>query len=398
MRAFAGGYYSRLKALYDHIGVEYRAQPFIFTFSRFTSDRNRLPNSFSTPYFIHCSNNHCIPPPKPTDMPSLHWLLEILYLLLLYTYFTLCCIFIRPQSRKGGETLQNYLQRIRIPHYFTTYYILPLISGVTTCPHAALLEFPACDVIEYKRRTNREQHYILNNGVGSVQEKLAEGIDTKFLAHVFAVEPQPSRKVRIHWRHSDDTHCLAPLTEEFDEVVIAAAPNIVGGIFEPLRADMARIPTVDVESTVHRDNSTIGDYRSSLRVRAGNAQSIFLQTSLDLGRTESIHVQPSGALVTTCPFTPIDKKHLIKDPSGFTRVLRTPESRQIVNDIFGNDGCDEIVPLGTAADEKSNPQWRNGDSGVWLAGGWCWDGMVLLEGCVISAVRVAEQLDVDVPF
>jgi predicted NAD/FAD-binding protein len=398
MRAFAGGYYTRLKALYDYIGVKYRTQPFLFTFSRFTSDRNGLPNSSSTPYFIHCSNNHQIPPPRPIDMPALQWLLEILYLLFFYTYFTLCCIFIRPHSKKGGETLHQYLQRIRMPRYFTTYYVLPLISGVTTCPHAVLLEFPACDVIEYKRRTTWEQHYRLANGVGDVQEKLAEGLDTKFLAHVFAIEPQTSRKVKIHWRHSDDTHCLAPLTEEFDEVVLAIAPNIVGDMFEPLRAVMARIPTVEVESIVHRDHSTIRNHRTSPEESSGAAQLIYLQTNLDLGLTESIHVQPSGAIVTTCPFTPINRKHFIKDPSVFTRVLRTPESRQIVNDIFNNDEYDRAGPRSRALSEKSTHRWRNGDNGVSLAGGWCWDGMVLLEGCVVSAVRVAEQLDVDVPF
>ena len=42
--------------------------------------------------------------------------------------------------------------------------------------------------------------------------------------------------------------------------------------------------------------------------------------------------------------------------------------------------------------------WKNGDGGVWLAGAWCWDGMVLLEGCVISAMRVARALDVNVPW
>jgi hypothetical protein len=44
------------------------------------------------------------------------------------------------------------------------------------------------------------------------------------------------------------------------------------------------------------------------------------------------------------------------------------------------------------------PQWRSGDDNVYLVGGWCWDGMVLLEGCVVSAMRVADALGVEVPW
>ena len=35
---------------------------------------------------------------------------------------------------------------------------------------------------------------------------------------------------------------------------------------------------------------------------------------------------------------------------------------------------------------------------MYLAGGWCWDGMVLLEGCIVSAMRIARDLGVDVPW
>jgi hypothetical protein len=72
-------------------------------------------------------------------------------------------------------------------------------------------------------------------------------------------------------------------------------------------------------------------------------------------------------------------------------VLRSPESQRIVNAIFGAESRSCI-------DEKSVPLWRNGDDNVWLAGGWCWDGMVLLEGCVVSAMRVADAFDVEVPW
>jgi hypothetical protein len=385
MRAFAGGYYSKLKAMYDHLGLEYRAQSFLFIFSTMPNLRSGFETDASKPYFIHSSNNHRLPPLKPCGMPLNEWLLELLYLLFFYTYFTICCLVVQPMSGDDDETLRQYLARIRVPQHFTTVYILPLMSSVTTCTHAELLNFPACDVIDYKKRTRGKQHYTLIHGVHSVQEKLSEGLDTKFCARVLSIEPQTSGKVSLQWRCGKNT----PVTEDFDEVVLAVAPNVVGNIFERLRTNMANIPTVKVESTLHTDDSAIRKQQLALgQDSRSKAQPIFLRTDVNNGRTESIHVQSSGVLVTTCPFVPINRLHLKREPAIFTRVLRTPKSRWIVNNIFS----------GTTIHEKSGKAWRNGDNSVWLVGGWCWDGMVLLEGCIVSAIRVAVDLGVEVPF
>ena len=122
-----------------------------------------------------------------------------------------------------------------------------------------------------------------------------------------------------------------------------------------------------------------------------NAQLIHLNTLTEGShKTESHHVQPCGAIVTTCPFSSIHESH-VTHSAKFTRVLRSSQSQRIVNAIFGN--TQECY-----SDEKSVPLWRSGNDGVFLVGGWCWDGMVLLEGCVVSAMRVADTLGVDVPW
>jgi hypothetical protein len=35
---------------------------------------------------------------------------------------------------------------------------------------------------------------------------------------------------------------------------------------------------------------------------------------------------------------------------------------------------------------------------AWVVGAWYWDGMALLEGCVMTARRVVACLDVDMPW
>ena len=96
--------------------------------------------------------------------------------------------------------------------------------------------------------------------------------------------------------------------------------------------------------------------------------------------------------MTTCPFNDTSSAQNVLKSASFYRGLRTPRSRRVVNDMF----ADRTTNF-RAVDEKQST-WRNGDDNVWVVGGWCWDGMVLLEGCVISAMRVAGSLGVDVPW
>ncbi|KAK4998304.1 hypothetical protein LTR66_002450 [Elasticomyces elasticus] len=375
MRAFAGGFYTNLKAMYDYLGVEYHSQPFLFSFSKAAAPSARSTHGEKgSSYFIHSSNNHRIPPVRPEGISTAAWSLEILYLLVCYTWFSACCFFVEPRlaSKKNVcETFDEYLRRIRLPQYFVTYYLLPLISSVTTCSHKALLCFPAADVTEYRRRTHRAHHYTVSHGVQDVQRKLAEGIPTNLSAMVSSVGIQHSG-VKISWRDTEDTRSLTTHEDLFDRVILAVSPDVVGKIFRSLQYEMAQIPTASVESVVHADYDNLGEWPGQLggqNLCHTAAHTIHLRTSTEgIHRTESIHVQPSGALVTTCPFGYIDPVHIVK-LSRFTRVLRTPESRRVVNSIFsGHTSIEEIDG------EKPRPRWKNGDENVWLVGGWCWDG------------------------
>jgi hypothetical protein len=384
MRAFAGGYYDNLKALYDYLGVRYHSQPFLFEFAKSTARGSASTPSPDTSYFVHASNLHQLAP-RPSAIGIISWVVDCVCLLASYTWFALCCAFAEPVR---GETLQQYLHRLWIPQRFITYYLLPLLSSVSTCPHNSLLAFPASDIVGYKRRTHGAPHYTVSEGVCGVQERLIKGIDITLNARVTAVE-QSANGVKISWVRGGGSN-EEMYTECFDKVILAVAPDIVGRIFKPLEHHMHRIPTTIVESVVHTDWAVLKGSDAAKSERQG-AQLIHLNTSTkDMHQTEAHHVQPCGVVVTTCPFSFLDPQS-VNHRARFTRVLRSPESQRIVNAIFGAESRSCI-------DEKSVPLWRNGDDNVWLAGGWCWDGMVLLEGCVVSAMRVADAFDVEVPW
>lgn len=406
MRAFAGGFYSNLMAMYDFLQVEYRPQKFLFGFSSIASKHRCTSQNFQERLdFIHSSNNHILFPIRPQTVTLISHLCEIGYLIVWYAWFTMCCFLVPPfpaTRTMPCESLRSYIRRIRLPKYFVSSYLLPLFSSVATCPHEALLEFPAQDLIDYKRKTNGDQHYTVCGGVNTIERKLSQGLQIRKSAKVVSVEPQ-GQGIRVRWKRSLDKPRSEPTEALFDRVVLAVAPNVVQTIFKPLQYEMSQIPTISVQSVVHSDETTIGPltgtdilHSSSAKnwMKGSDAHVIYMRTfaQADDPQTESIHVQPSGLLVTTCPLSVIDPAK-IKQCATFTRVLRTPQSRQIIKDIFNRRSSGPQVQQ-----EKKKTPWRNGDQGVWLVGGWCWDGMVLLEGCIVSSMVVADAFGVEIPW
>jgi hypothetical protein len=424
MRAFAGGFYSHLKAMYDYLAVGYHPQRFLFSFAKLENEPHG--DVRPSPHFIHSSNNHRIPPIRPPQRGLLSWILDTIYITFCYTYFTLCCFLVpsRPSSPSRNipsESLHSYLQRIRLPSRFVNDYLLPLMCSVATCPLETLLDFPAQDILEYKRRTQGAQHYVVSGGVHSVQKRLTKGLDMRFRTTVSKVEALSSGvRIRILEQEQDQTK-----TEDFDIVILAISPDIVFRIFEPLRYQMSQIPTSTVESVVQYDTldpvTPASTDISNRNTAETETQTIHFHTRPLTKITTSHHSllgQPPMAVTTSPnPLNPTIPESRILHRASFTRVLRTPLSRQIVNRIFDLDLPDsedlsepntDLTPLDTtnsafnASDEKQRPKpssdWKNGDNNVWLVGGWCWDGMVLLEGCVVSAERAARGLGVGVPW
>lgn len=389
MRAFADGYYTHLKRMYNHFGVHYASPRFTYTLS---STLHTASNK-TRPYFIHSSNNHRIPPLKPDGLSLGSWLLELVYLILCYYWFTACCFLVRPKAAEGpeaDETFRQYLDKIMLPRYYIKNYILPLMSSVTTCPHDALLDFPAIDIIEYEKKTFCKPHYTIVGGVRTIQTSLSKGQKIRLLSTVIAVENMGA-KTRVVWKDETTGHTNSAL---FDHVIMAVTPNVVGSIFSPLRSAMAAVPTVQVPTVVHYDSARLNGCHQSVQGRVHSdrngqtSQPIHMCSNTNT--TESTHEHSSSVYITTSPIVSINPDKILHSVT-FTRVLRTAESRELLRQIFGEHEHGHSTG-------KATNGWRNGDQNVWLVGGWCWDGMVMLEGCIHSAMRVANSLGVDVPW
>lgn len=366
MRAFAGGFYKCLISLYQALGVSVRRQDFLYAFS----------TSLGT-YHLHPSNFHRLPPRPPGSNLFSH-VLSLVLLYVVYAYFTMCAFLVAPRD---CETLADYLSRIWLPRWVVGLYLLPLFTSVSTCSHEELMGFPAMDVVKYRKAVFMQDHYVVDDGVSTVRAKLLRGIPITFHRTVHSVEALPSSSssaeggIRITWDGG---------TEAFDRAVLAVNPHIVGKLYRRLGHDMSRIGCTDVQVVVHNDPTTVQTLfphtpltKLSSRAHALSHGKTIIHLLSAAGRTSAteIHAQ---ALVTTNPAVPVSASDTIAT-SSFTRVLRSVTSRRIVNDIVDSRGS------------GASDGWRNGDEGVFVVGAWCWDGMVLLEGCVVSAARVARD-------
>ncbi|CAI6100490.1 unnamed protein product [Clonostachys chloroleuca] len=420
MRASAGGYYANLMRMYEYLEIPLHPIRFLFVFAKALPANNSSSLSFGSEpgtYFVHASNLHQTPPPWPGKRGVVAHIVEILYLIVCHFWFSVACFLVQPRSTASSgcagreESFDEYSRRIWLPRRYITHYLLPLMSSVSTCSHDQLLAFPASDVVNYKRLSHGEQHYAVCGGVNQVQLRLAGGIkDVRLNAQVIQAMPlsdQPAGGVEIRWRSVADGSVSE---EKFDRVILAVSPDVASRIFKPLASRLSVIPTIQVESSVLSATTGKGTARHSV-IETGeptssqcmhhgksisSAQVIALRSRFsDKGsESEALHTMPSGVVVSTCPLDgDLGLNNKVLHSAKFTRTIRSTESQALINSIMNRPSTSH-----RADDDGQAEQWTNGQDNVWLVGAWCWDGMVLLEGCIVSAMRVAGDFGVNIPW
>ncbi|KAF9766788.1 hypothetical protein IL306_000746 [Fusarium sp. DS 682] len=411
MRASAGGYYHNLMRLYKYLQIPLHPIRFLFVFAKAATSADgtvSVKGSDNEAYFIHASNLHQTPPPWPGNRGVIAHFVEIVFLIVCQFWFTIACFLVAPLTKTSSgysESVAEYFDRIRLPRRYTSRYLLPLLSGVATCTHEELLQFPASDVVNYKKLSHGQQHYAVCGGVSQVQEKLAQGLeDVNLNTRVIEAVPQVDGTVLVRWQSTVDASGRVQ-EQVFDRVVLSVSPDVAGRIFKPLRSTLEKLPTRQVESSVLKpekagitvvdaDGASPGQSIACMHHTKGTsaAQVLTLRSMFpDAGtpRTEALHAMPSGVIVSTCPLREDMQPEAIKK-AKFTRTLRNTEGQALVHKLLGTSGVKKN-------DDEAMP-WVNGQDNVWIAGAWCWDGMVLLEGCVVSAIRVAQDFGIAIPW
>ncbi|RPB05297.1 FAD/NAD(P)-binding domain-containing protein [Choiromyces venosus 120613-1] len=362
MRTFSKNYYRTLYTLYKHLKLPIRSEKFTYIFTTLSSSAHSQPETYHT----HPSNFHTFPAPAP-GVSLLSHILTLATLYLAYAHFTLCTLLLQPGE---DETLSSWLRRSRLPDWAVRGYLLPMFSSVGTCSIQEVMSFPARDITGYRRAMLFRRHYVATGGVGVIRQRLLSGVPIRLNRRV-------SRVVKTDHGLSVSLHGSGDKVEVADAVIFAVPPDVVAGAYKPLAPALSQIPTAKVKVYAHTDRRVLTPTYPLISRRFGSVKdhvAIHLTTTDTHTSATEVH---AGVLVSTNPQIVPEKDKVIME-AGYTRVLRTVGSRRIVNALL--DGVD--------GDAQG---WRNGDEGVWIVGGWCWDGIVLLEGCVRSAVRVWEE-------
>ncbi|KUJ12152.1 FAD/NAD(P)-binding domain-containing protein [Mollisia scopiformis] len=387
MRVFSGRYYQNLFNLLEYLRVPTIERRFLFAFADDVA-------TISNYYFFHPSNNHrlpiiCLRAPGILGLLSGLWTSFIV--LCCYIWFSVACFWISPRvlGRKSAyaETIGEYLTRLRLPKFFIEGYAVPLFSSVASSPHNLFLQFPAIYLTDYKRQTHMFPHKT-SITMSLLQGRLVQGISVVYNAKVTGIEPS-GKRLNLHYQ---DTKSGTKLNILFDNVVLAVNPKQTSAIYPPTSYVMDKLQISDVSVVVHQDYDMLPEGSAQL-VQHSRSELIAMQMKRDhIGGKTTIatHAHPCGVLSTVWPgnsnLMDLDQAKVLHE-SRFVRLLATPTSRDYLATMFRERDVGD-----------SNSTWRNGDDGVYVCGGWAWDGFALLEGCVWSGLSSARSIGAVLPW
>ena len=387
MRVFSGRYYQNLFYLLEYLGIPSVERRFLFAFADDVGTISRY-------YFFHSSNNHRFPRicrRSSGVSGTLAALWTFLQVLCCYIWLSIACFWVPPmvQGREGKktETMGEYLGRLRLPTFFIEDYLVPLFSSVSSSPHRLFLNFPAVYLTDYKRQTHLFPHRT-SVSMTLLQDRLTQGISVTYSAKVTGVKPFEGR-LKLSYQ---DINSGNSETVIFDRVILAVNPKQTSAIYPPTSYVMDKLQTSDVRVVVHRDYNCLPEQSSEL-VHDSRSELIAMQIKLDStgGKTTvATHAHPSGVLVTVWPgnqdLVSIDRSKILHE-SKFVRLLSDTTSRNSLAGLFRE-----------RFNKSKESPWLNGEDGVYVAGGWAWDGFALLEGCVWSGLQTARSIGAELPF
>lgn len=387
MRVFSGRYYQNLFSLLEYLGVPTIERRFLFAFADDLA-------TISKYYFFHPSNNHRLPilcQRSPGFMGVVSALWTAFAVLCCYIWFSIACFYIPPRvrGRKSWETetIGDYLTRLKLPTFFIDDYVIPLFSSVASSPQKLFLRFPAVYLTDYKRKTHMFPHQT-SLTMELLQERLTDGISVICNARVTRVEPS-SNGLKLHYQDTESGEYVEAM---FNNVILAVNPKQASQVYPPAACVMNKLQTSEVSVVIHQDYDMLPE-GSSQFVHDPKSELIAMQMKFDKTRgktTVATHAHSSGILATVWPgdsnLAEIDPKRVLHK-SRFVRLLATPTSRDYLATLFR-----EKIP------GMESLEWLNGDDGVYICGGWAWDGFALLEGCVWSGLSTARSLGAVLPF
>lgn len=364
LRIFSPGYYQNLSALYDHIGVE-----------MLTSDHAGAFADGQGDMILHYGN---------ANLGPLH-----------FSYLKGQSLFsgrawkIALQSQhffkraeRDAKTPQSftaidfgdYLEQIKAGKDFVETVLLPLLSVTCTCDYQTVKRYPADIMLEY-----------LTCGVHKLGiTSAAKGVDDIVPRLIQNVELRTNAKVQKVFKSDNQ---LRVRTEDGDEqsyhhVIIATQAQHAASMLSDFNRRIEGLSKVPVEKSimsVHTDSDLLPDSSVALSPVTYHVPKSSERAEVSVDLTKAI-ARLSGQKSVFQTWNPMRNIAANRELARvqFTRPAVTLESRVAVAGL-------------------RNQNQMPGNQ-LWLCGSYMTEKVPLLEAAVDSAIAVAEQLGVNIPW
>ncbi|TFK57666.1 FAD/NAD(P)-binding domain-containing protein [Heliocybe sulcata] len=320
---------------------------------------------------------------------------------------------------------------------FLTSVVLPLFSAVCTASEADIMQHPVEEILDYIWLTIFTHHYVVTNGVCDVVRRLSASMEHVHVSSPISdIMPDPANP-RLISLQCIDARGTAHTYNGFSHIIFATQANHAA---ELLSCYLSNLPPDSPQSHFVRDqiqclqsftyrpsiviNHTdesllpedphdrrdlnlvcLSDTARHTKSRDQNSEgSICVSPSYTMA-THSLREPGSSRVVyqTTNPIVS-PRKDSILSIARMERAVLTLDAKKALRDLYVPPSQSSrqkhqraALSSGTLGrlqgmpeEQRTWPQNRR-PPGIWFCGSYAYQGIPLLEGCVVSAANVVEQ-------
>ncbi|KDQ30290.1 hypothetical protein PLEOSDRAFT_1111236 [Pleurotus ostreatus PC15] len=449
MRSFLGGAYPQLIRLYKSLGASFRADDFTYSFSQLSSHSQKIS---ATMIYNGSSGKRGLSMPsamrRDSSLKHEPWLLRTITWIwcwglyaamippLAICYLRLLCMsmpFLRSKDIKNMTfkewtsrstpkgMVSKFLSLDVAWKQFVSEVMVPLFLAVCTTSEDDMMEHPIEEILDYIWFPFGTHHYVLENGVRDVVRRLSTGIKEIHLgAPISSIEPD------AHDPHLIAVTCvtggLQKTLSGFEHVVFATQANRAVPLLEAFALSLPLEESHRL-AEVRQQLDCLKKFMYRTSIVINHTDDMMLPDSVVDRRDLNLVRCKSGSFVTKA--RPEDHQycvspmhahamttHILRRPTGYpTPVYQTtnpiipPRTDSILSvsklerAVVTMDSKHALKGLYIEDDKGTGRLGRlqgigqhNGGARIWFCGAYACKGIPLLEGCVVSARLVAEEI------
>lgn len=314
--------------------------------------------------------------------------------------------------------------------------VTPLFSAVCTASEHDIMQHPVEEFLDYIWLTLFTHHYVVNNGVHDVVKRLSAPLENVHVSStITGIRPDSSDPslVTLEWA---DAQGSKHTYDGFSHIIFATQANHASELLSGYLSNLPRnsthsefvrqqvqcLKTFTYKPTIvinHTDDSLLPENPSDrrdlnlIRMSDDASRSKPLSPSSEPG---SLCVSPSYTMATHRLRKPSNadsrasavfqttnpivspREESVLSIAKMERAILTLDAKKALQDLYIADQHPQVpggqTSLGSGRLGRLQGTPRHGERevpGIWLCGSYAYQGIPLLEGCVVSAANVVEQ-------